>query len=380
MLVLGEQGGAGDRLMRFDEATLTQTNAVDTTAQYWGTRTSPTGTYVAVADNSVASPPIHVIEADTLATHVLPANGTSLEAMWLRGSDTLIAVFFPSLVDTIGQARIVSWSVPALQAAGFPSSPDGIWASSTLDLAVPDVGFDDAFSYTWIGVSPDDCLAVIPVIHRAPGSTNVTHELLVMDTSTGAIRTVDDAYGPVGFTPDGSTIVSYRYTYTDAAKIPQLVLINATTLEAEGMDIPTGASPAYYVTREGNDVVIASKPRIDRSAIYDVTNHAFEKVGGPPLALSSFVSRVGHDEIWLVDNGLYRLNFMTPALQAVPLTWTPEDIGILPTRDLLVLDDARSGAIRYFDPKSMSVTRTVMLPGANGVGATIGTQSIRRGL
>ncbi len=138
VLVLGEEEGSGDRLMRFDDTTLTQTNAVSTTARYWGTRTSPTGAYVAVADNSVAPPPLHVIEADTLATHVLAANGTSLEAMWLRGSDTLVGVFFPSLVNTLGQARIVSWSVPALQAAGFPTSPDGIWASSTLDLTVPE--------------------------------------------------------------------------------------------------------------------------------------------------------------------------------------------------------------------------------------------------
>ena len=362
MLVLGEDGTTnGDTLMRFDENTLAMTTSVSTTAQYWGTRTSPTGTYVAVADNSQASPPIHVIEADTLKVHALPANGAELEAMWLRKSDTLVAIYFTSGPDSLGSARIITWSVPQLQGLGFPTDQEGLWTSRQIDVTVPNVGFDDLFSYTWVGISPDDTTAAIPVLTQTAAGAPVTHELIVMDLAKGAFQTVANAYGPVGFTPDGSTIVSYRYS-ANASDSSQLLLIDTKTLAPETADIPSGAAPTFYVTSEGNDVVIASDLGLTTLVVYDVSTHSFEKVGGPALALSSFVARVGHDELWLVDDGLFRLDFVTAALTQIPISWTPLNIDILPMHDLLVLDDQASGDIRFFSPDTLAVTQTVALP------------------
>jgi hypothetical protein len=362
VLVVAEEGtGGGSTLMRFDDTTLAKTNTMNTSAQYWGTRTSPSGKYLAVADNSQVYPPIHVIDTNTLDPHVLAAGGLTLEAMWLRTTDTLIAAYFPAGDDEIGSGRLVAFSIPDLAAKGFPTGTDGMWSSATLDVTVPNVGFDELFSYTWVGISPDDSLAVFPVLTGPASATSgLTHELLVMSTSDGSIRTVPNAYGPVGFTPDGTTIVSYNYTAGGAS---ELLLVDAKTLVATKAPIPSGAAPSYYVTSEGNNVVIASNLGSTALVVYDVSNHTLEKVGAPPLGLNDFVERTGFDQLWLVDDGLYDLDFAKGTLSSVALSFTPLNVDILPKRDLLVLDDANSGDIRYFDPSTLSVTRTVHLPG-----------------
>jgi hypothetical protein len=109
-------------------------------------------------------------------------------------------------------------------------------------------------------------------------------------------------------------------------------------------------------------VVVASNLGSASLVIYDITMHQFVRVGGPPIGLDDFVSRVGYDQLWLVDQGLYCLDFTTAVLQSVPLSWTPLNINILPMHDWLVLDDAASGAIRFFSPSTRTVTRTVDLP------------------
>jgi hypothetical protein len=187
--------------------------------------------------------------------------------------------------------------------------------------------------------------------------------LLVVDLSSGALRTVDNAYGPVGFTPDGTTIVSYTYASQNGGPArPQLLLIDSADLSSTGMDVPSGQEPSYFVTKEGNDVVVASNFGNADLVIYDISMHRFVSVGGPPLGLENFVSRIGYDQLWLVDQGLYSLNFHTDVLEPVPLPWTPMNVNILPTHDLLVLDDANSDAIRFLSPTTRTVVQTVNLP------------------
>lgn len=400
VMIIGENLSVGDVLMRFDDTTLSMTQRVPTTASFWGTRTSPTGTYVAVADNSMLNHPINVIEADMLAVHAMPWGGGELEAMWLNHSDTLVAILFDGTAGVVGGGRIMTWSLASLAASGFATSSDGTWASPTLDVPVSSVGFDLDFSYTWIAVSPDDTTAVFPVL-RGTASGGTEHQLLVVNLASGAIQTVDNAYGPVGFTPDGTTIVSYTYVGdsvtvsangsvnadasanasvgtdggvnangTASGKVdadvgiptPQLLLIDTADLSSTAADIPSGQAPTYFVTREGNDVVVASNIGSASLVVYDITMHQFVAVGGPPIGLNDFVNRIGYDQLWLVDQGLYCLNFATAVLQSVPLSWTPLNINILPMHDWLVLDDAASGAIRFFAPSTRTVARTVSLP------------------
>ena len=404
VMIIGENLSVGDVLMRFDDTTLSMTQRVATTASFWGTRTSPSGTYVAVADNSMPNHPINVIEADTLAVHAMPWGGGELEAMWLNQSDTLVAILFDGTAGVVGGGRIMTWSLASLAAGGFATSSDGTWASPVLDVPLSSVGYDLDFSYTWIAVSPDDTTAVFPVL-RGTASGGTEHQLLVVNLASGAIQMVDNAYGPVGFTPDGTTIVSYTYagdsvTVSASGSVdgdasananvsadggvnangsasgdvdadveigvgiptPQLLLIDTADLSSTAADIPSGQAPTYFVTREGNDVVVASNLGSASLVIYDITMHQFVPVGGPPVGLNNFVSRIGYDQLWLVDQGLYCLDFATAVLQSVPLSWTPLNINILPMHDWLVLDDAASGAIRFFAPTTRTVTRTVNLP------------------
>jgi hypothetical protein len=215
-------------------------------------------------------------------------------------------------------------------------------------------------SMVWVGVSPDDRTVVFPVIAQDSSTDASGHELLVLDVSSGSLRTVNNAYGPVGFTPDGSTIVSY--TNGTTGNDAQLLLVDASTLEVQMADIPGVSAPSYYVTSGGDDVVIASNIGLTQLLVYDVSTHSYEKVGGPVVGLSNFVERASHDELWMLDDGLFRLELSTGALTQIPISWTPEDIDILPMHDLLVMDDSASGNIRYFDPSSETVTRTVLLP------------------
>ncbi len=365
VMVMGEDLSAGDVLMRFDDTTLAMTQRVSTTASFWGTRTSPTGTYVAVADNSKSNAPVNVIEADSLSVHAMPWGGQELEAMWMNRSDTLVAILFDQGAGEIGTGRIMTWSLPALAAGGFATSSDGTWASPTLDVPLANVGFDFDFSYTWIAVSPDDTTAAFPVIRNPStdaGTTGNDHQVLVVDLASGALHTVDDAYGPVGYTPDGHDDrlvqvrgVVRRHPATPARRLRGPVVVGDGRAER-------ASSVVFSVTREGNDVVVASNLGNADLAIYDITMHKFVAVGGPPLGLENFVSRIGYDQLWIVDRGLYTLNFQTAVLKGVPLSWTPLNINILPTRDLLVLDDANSGAIRFFSPSTLAVERTVNLP------------------
>ena len=120
------------------------------------------------------------------------------QAMWLHASDTLVAAYFTAGADAIGTGRFVGWSIPALEAQAFPIGKDGFWAAPSFDVTVQNVGFDLFFSYTWVGISPDDSTAVFPVITQAASGGTISHELVVVDSATGGTQTVPNAYGPGG--------------------------------------------------------------------------------------------------------------------------------------------------------------------------------------
>lgn len=362
ILIMGEVNGQ-DELRKLDGSTLAELDRTNSGAQYNGTRLSPSGRYLAVADNHETSAPIHLIEIDSLEPHVIPHNGDWLEAMWLNASDTLMAVVFYDTAGPNAHARILSWDVPALDASGFEQGTEGFWAEPTLDATVPGAELDFFFSYTWVGVSPDDACAVFPVRHKHPQEQDYVYRLLVLDTESGEVRLADDARGPVGFTPDGGTIVSYRYIENnEGGTDPYLLMIDTVTLEADLVELPGISMPQYFVTRDGNFVVVASSLGTDRLLLYDVDSGQTTQLTGPEMDLHEFVSRTPQGELWLVDGGLFRLDLFTAELLTVPLGWTPAHINILRQRDLLVLDDPNKGWLIYLDPVTQDTVRTVALP------------------
>ncbi|MBN2498926.1 MAG: hypothetical protein JXR96_30330 [Deltaproteobacteria bacterium] len=356
ILIMGEIDGQ-DELRKLDAGTLAELDRKDSGARYNGTRLSPSGAYLAVADNDESSAPIHLIEIDTLSAHVIPHDGDWLEAMWLNASDELAAIVFYDTDDPDAHARLLLWDVPALDASGFEQGAGGLWAEPSLDIDVPGAKPDMLFSFTWVGVSPDDAYAVFPVRQYA------THKLLVLEIASGELRLVDDARGPVGFTPDGGTIVSYRYLDDGhGGTDPFLLMIDTLTLEQDLVELPGISLPQYFVTRDGNFVVVASSLGGEKLLLFDVDTGQTAQLEGPGLALHEFISRTPQGELWLVDGGLFRLDLFSAELETVPLDFLPQHINILRQRDLLVLDDPDKGRLVYFDPDSLDTVRSVTLP------------------
>ncbi len=358
VLVMGEVEGH-DRLKLFDRATLAQVASHDAGVRYHGTRMAPSRQWIAVADNTSAHAPIHVIDPSDFSTRVIPHGGEWLEATWLRTRDALAAIVFYDQFTELAEARLLVWSIADLEASGFATDVEGMWAAPELDVTVPGVSGDFLFSFTWVGVAPNDAQIVFPVL-ADPGVAGGewTHRLLVLDPVTQDVRTVEDARGPVGFTPDGATIVSYRYV--DGT--PSLLLLDAETLDESVLPLPTyDVGPEFFVSHEGNFVVVASPVGGEKLVLYDVDNGIETELAGPGLELLDFASRAGHPEIWLVDAGLYRLDFTTAELESIPLGFVPDHVNYLPTRDLLVLGDAADGDLVFFDPVARVIARRVAL-------------------
>lgn len=361
VLVMSEKNGT-DQLNLFDAQTFQVLESASVDVRYNGTRMSPSREYVVVADNTSEHAPLHVIDTATLKRQILPHDGEWLEGMWMNAKDTLMAVVFYDIYGAAPHARVLSWNVTDLVAGEFARDDAGLWAHRVLDIDVPDVNPDMMFSYTWVGISPDDRYAVFPVLGQDEGGVE-QHQLLVLTTATGEIRRVENAKGPVGFTPDGSTIVSY--TEGDGSD-QDLLLIDAETLTKDEQAVPIDGGITYFVSHEGNYVVVASNWGDQRLVLYDVDNDAVTEMAGPAIGLNEFVSRLGHGELWLVDQqSLFRLDLNAGEFETVSTSFAPEHINILRNHDWLVMDDARSDQLVFFDPTDRLTVGTVTLPAAD---------------
>ena len=358
VLIMAEKWGQ-DVLIPLDAATLQPAPSIQTAGRYNGVRVSPSGRFLAVADNNQYHAPIHIIDTLTWEIHKIPHGGDTLEAMWLNNTDELVAIVFDGVGTTQRSARILSWAMLDVANGGFMAGLSGTWANPILDIGVEDVTMDVLFSFTWVGVSPNDRWAALPVLSVGPNGKYDHHTVIVVDVMTSETRFVEDAPGPVGFTPDSADMVSYRYAGVE--QTPQLLLVDTLTLGEEAMDLPMVSGPQFFVSGEGNFVVVASQWGNENLVLYDVDAGAMTTVTGPAVGLGEFVARPSMAELWLADNGLFRLDLLANSLQAMPLTFTPRHLNILPQRDRLVLDDGSSNELRFYDLKSQNVVRTVTL-------------------
>ncbi len=300
---------------------------------------------------------ISVIDG-ALAVHGLPL-GTSIiaDAAWAHKSDTLVALSTNPLNDQAFAVRLQAWSMPTVAAAGYASDNNGTgWSSAIIDVVL---GQYDAIVLPTVTVSPDDSTAAVVLPTQDGRST----QLFLVNLTSGKVRSVPNIGGPVGFTPDSSTIVGFPFQSGKA----EIVLIDATTLATSTVAAPgTGIAPAFFVTSEGHDVVIASDGTTSGQAIvYDLTNHTSSALAASSsVLLSNFVARLGADELWLIggDENLYELSLATAMLQKKPLSFVPARLNILTAHDLIVLDDTAGGDLHYYDPNTSSVAFSIVLP------------------
>jgi hypothetical protein len=384
VLLMGERGGQ-DLLRVLDPSTGAVLRELHTDARYHGTRLSPSGRFVAVADNTSTTAPIHIIDTTTYDIVEIPHDGMWLEAMWANDRDVLVAMVdyqrswgLEAPDPALARMRFLAWDVESLAAAGFPTI-DGVFADPIVDVSADGVTLDGAFSFSWVGIDPDDRSAVFPVrAYRPedPASEGVSldpegwhADLLVMDLASGALRRVENAFGPVGFTPDGSTIVSYRYVDVlddegmETEVDPQILTIDLMTLATEALELPLEGLPSFFVTREGSWVVVAAVGGNEQLVLYDLDAGTPTRVDGEAVDLNEFVTRPGHPELWLVDGAaLHRLDLMSALLERISLSTAVDRINVLRVRDQLVLGTGRGAKITFYDPSTRTELRQVEIP------------------
>jgi hypothetical protein len=377
MLVMSQKG-ASEEMVLLDRDSFAEKKTALADTWYWGTRLSASKSYFAVADNEGLHHDIHVIDSATLETHVMPHGGDTLEAMFANQSDKLFAISFKTAEHS---ARILSWDMSSITSAGWKTAQGGEWEGKDLDIPLENVDPDGFFSFTWVGVSPDDKLAVFPVIKFDPSADpnkpidEQRYELVVVHLDTGETAVVSNAKGPVGFTPDGSTIVSYDELPDSNEQ--QLKLINAKTLEVDEQEVAIDGGISYFVSHDNNYVVVASNWGDQSLVLYDIDNDKQTKMSGPGVALTEFVSRsqpsLGTEQLWIVESGtdsetkkpfgdLFVADFQTGEVTEVATPFEATHIGILPKRDELVLTDPDHAALHFFDPTKQVVVRDVKLP------------------
>jgi hypothetical protein len=355
VLVMSAQDGA-EQLRLFDYQSLALVTSADEPVLYNGTRMSPSRQWFAVADNTSDHAPIHIFDGTTLSHFVVPHGGDWLEAMWMNQSDTLMSIVFYDENLPTARARLLSWKMSAVAAGGGAPDSSGFWPAPQLDVDIPAINPDGQFSFTWVGVSPDDHWVAFPV-----RDMNMGYELVVLDTTNGTTRLVANAKGPVGFTPDSATIVSYRDI--DDQGDQELLLINAETLAVDPVTVPITGGVTYFLTHQSNFVVAASAGGGQRLVLYDVDNAKLTQMMGPGVGLDQFAVRPQKGQIWLVDSEeLFDLDVAAATFQPVATANAPQHINYLPQHDRLVLDGAGTASLYFLDPDTEQVVLTAPLP------------------
>lgn len=374
VVVLGELDGA-DHLGFLNASTLQTEETLPALdgARYHGTRLSPSKQYLAVCDNNQSPCPIHVVDLETRTTEVIPHDGFWLEAMWLQERDTLFAVIFyaddedTELDET--RARVLSFPMAAVERCGFAVDA-GTWCGRAIDVELPGASPDFLFSFTWLGIAPDDGVVAVPV------RVGELHVVALVDPRDGTVRTVDDAYGPVGFTPDGSTVVSYRYQTEEVpceegvapedcpppTTTPQLALIDVEDLTVATIDLPTVQYPEYFVTRTGNLVVVADAWGSGKLVLADLDQGSATALDGPDVNLTELVSLDDAGELWIADDGLFRVDLLEGTVEQLGPGLSPITINALPNHRRLVMDDGEGRAVVFFNPAARAETARATLP------------------
>ncbi len=360
ILVLGERGGSTE-LSLLDSTSFAVQKTAQVPVMFNQTQISPSGLLDAGPRRAdvPSGEPDDLINTVTLERHAIPADaaqGGTMIATWAHGSDELVAVVSTASGQPGANSTIVAWDVNAVASAGFPAGD--LWPDPIAELGLGGVSSAYLDSLEAIGVSADDMTWVFPLA-RFAGSANPTPVLEVFDVPTQSVGEVPNARGPVGFTPDDATIVSYRDDSANA-NVSDLLLVGRGSLDASVVPLPGDIDlPSFFVSHAGNLVLVTQALGTAAMVLYDVDNQQLTHLAGPQVELDDFVS--SGTQRWVPSAGLYRVDLAAQDVTSIPLTWTPSHINILPTRNLLVLDDSEP-RIHFVDPLTLHATRMVPLP------------------
>lgn len=359
MLLLAQQGGF-ESLALFDTTTNTRIATTTKTTWYWGTRTAPSGRALVVADNSDPKAPLHVIDTATLQHQVLAHDGDTVEAMWDHQSDVLLAL---SVKDPFGDhpvAKLLRYDLSGADLSAPLPAPTTTWV-------LDGYGWDLLFSFTWIGISPDDRWAVFPLVKHTIGQQDGEHVLLVLDQTTGALSEAAGS-GPVGFTRDSKSIVSYG---PRAGGGEDLWLIDPATRTRTTIVMPWAGLISFFPMHDSDHVVV-TPVLADGSllpVVVDTTTLQQQPIGANTLSLGDFVSRPGHDELFAEATGeLFDVALATARADLVPLP-PIGNINARPSADQAYATDATTATLYAFDMATHAVDPEIDLPSPFSVAA-----------
>jgi hypothetical protein len=323
-LLLMAQVSGTERLVLYDTVTRTRIRTTTKPTWYWGTRTAPSGRAVVVADNAAVNSPLHVIDLATLEHQVLPHDGEYVEAMWNHDSDVLIAL---SVTETPApRAKLMRFDLEGADLSAPLPQPTVLWE-------LDGYGWDLLFSFTWIGISPDDRWAVFPLIKHAGGEQQ--HVLLLLDQLSGGVTLVPGK-GPVGFTHDSSRIVSYGEAVEGTAQ--DLWLIDPVT-RARTV-VPTGYPlVSFFPSRDSGHIAITSPVTNQHLTVYDTATGTLRSTN-QAVGLHDFVTRPGHAQLFAESNGsVFELDLAAATATPVPLPALVGNINVRPASDQFVATD-----------------------------------------
>jgi hypothetical protein len=336
MLLLAQQNGM-ESLVLFDTTTDQRIASTTKPTWYWGTRTSPSGRALVVADNAATLAPLHVIDTATLKHQVLAHDGEAIEAMWNHSSDVLLAVSVADPFTDHPVAKLLRYDLAGVDLAAPLPAPTTTWQLGGYD-------WDFLFSFTWIGISPDDRWAVFPLIKRTIGPADYQHVLLVLDQTTGALSEIPGS-GPVGFTRDSKYIVSYGPRTGGGGE--DLWLIDPKTRARTTIAMPWAAAISYFVMHDSDHVIVT--PVLGGTlnpVVVDTVTLEQQTVARSSLSLHDFVSRPGHDELFLDSHGqLIDLSLATASAVDVQLPFGISSINVRPTADEAIVADANAATL-----------------------------------
>ncbi len=95
-------------------------------------------------------------------------------------------------------------------------------------------------------------------------------------------------------------------------------MLDVETLEGEPSEEPSPGLIQFLVTRDGNFVVVGAFFGSNELTLVDIDSGVSAKLGRA-LGLTEFVSGPGTGELYLVDEGLFRLDTMSATLEEIPL-------------------------------------------------------------
>ncbi len=291
---------------------------------------------------------VHVLDTRSADLHVFASGDGVIDVRWLRSGELAV-------VDA------TTWR------GDEPVTLIHLWGEGWRErrIEVPNCA-------SKLVISPVDDLALL-----APTSCQ-KDPVSVIDLDRGEFVQNLPGFGPVAFSPDGKTAVAFGRqadlaTFGITTEAPySLLFIEMTDRTIETLELGDSL-PIYQLTPDGEVVLIFSvleSATYDGIFLIDIATRTIRETHGPEVALREFVITPDSTLVYLIENGLYRLDVTTGDIgyvslacggEGLPTRCNPELVNLLPNGETLVLGWRQDPELALFDIPSEQVTHSFVV-------------------